>query len=119
MLVQVLVPTDGGRYDVDLHRRSRTAIYWSEPESQVRRCSWFYKGESDRWYLPYSEDVAATLEVCGVCLSEGGREGGREREREGGREGEEGRGGRESTCVYRKNHTNLLALPAPIVQGSS
>ncbi|CAI8002526.1 SEC23-interacting protein [Geodia barretti] len=60
--LQVLVPTDGGRYDVDLHARSRSAIYWSEPSSQVRRCSWFFKGDSDRWYMPYSEDVAVRLE---------------------------------------------------------
>ena len=62
-IIQVLVPTDGGRYDVDLHARTRSAIYWSEPPSLVRRCSWFYKGDSDRWYLPYTEDVAARLEV--------------------------------------------------------
>ena len=63
-MLQVLVPTDGGRYDVDLHARTRAAIYWSEPASQVRRCSWFYKGDSDRWYMPYTEDIAARLEVC-------------------------------------------------------
>ena len=59
----MLVPTDGGRYDVDIHARSRTAVYWSEPPSQVRRCSWFYKGDTDRWYMPYTEDMAASLEV--------------------------------------------------------
>lgn len=63
---QVLVPTDGGRYDVELHARTRKAVYWSEPASHVRRCSWFYKGNSDRWYMPYTEDVAACLEV-GSC----------------------------------------------------
>jgi hypothetical protein len=61
---QVLIPTDGGRYDVDLHHRQRRAIYWEEPVSDVRRCSWFYKGEGERWYLPYDESQANRLEVC-------------------------------------------------------
>ena len=61
--LQVLVPTDGGRYDVSLHSRQRKAVYWEEPPSQVRRCSWFYKGEGDRWYHPYDEETARKLEV--------------------------------------------------------
>ena len=65
LIQQVLVPTDGGRYDVDLQSRQRTAVYWEEPMSQVRRCSWFYKGEADRWYLPYDELTAQMLEVSG------------------------------------------------------
>ena len=60
---QVLVPTDGGRYDVSLHTRQRRAVYWKEPLSEVRRCSWFFKGEGDRWYLPYDEETASKLEV--------------------------------------------------------
>ena len=36
-----IVPTDGGRYDVDLDKRLRHAIYWEESVSVVRRCSWF------------------------------------------------------------------------------
>ena len=60
---QVLVPTDGGRYDVDLHARKRLSVYWAEPESQVRRSSWFYKGQDDRWYIPYDEQTAYQLEV--------------------------------------------------------
>lgn len=55
--------TDGGRYDVDLHARKRSSMYWAEPESQVRRCSWFNKGEVERWYLPYDELTAFHLEV--------------------------------------------------------
>lgn len=65
----MLIPTDGGRYDVDLHRRQRRAIYWEEPVSDVRRCSWFYKGEGERWYLPYDETQANRLEVCSLSLS--------------------------------------------------
>ena len=77
----MMVPTDGGRYDVDLTERKRVAVYWEEPESKVRRCSWFFKKETDRWYLPYGEEVAGKLEVRG-----GGREGGRGRGRGRGRE---------------------------------
>ena len=61
--LKVFVPTDGGRYDVDLNNRKRQSIYWEEPASEVRRCSWFFKGEGDRWYLPYDESTAAALEV--------------------------------------------------------
>ena len=64
----MLIPTDGGRYDVDLHRRQRRAIYWEEPVSDVRRCSWFYKGEGERWYLPYDETQANRLEVCSLSF---------------------------------------------------
>lgn len=63
IILKVVVATDGGRYDVDLTARTRSAIYWTEPVSHVRRCSWFYKGDSDRWFMPYAEDVAAHLEV--------------------------------------------------------
>ena len=59
----MLIPTDGGRYDVDLHARRRRAVYWEEPESLVRRCTWFYKADTDRWYLPYDELTAQRLEV--------------------------------------------------------
>lgn len=69
LCIQVLIPTDGGRYDVDLHRRQRRAIYWEEPVSDVRRCSWFYKGEGERWYLPYDEIQANRLEVSLTVLS--------------------------------------------------
>lgn len=64
----VMVSTDGGRYDVDIQRRIRTAIYWNEPEVKVRRASWFYRPESDPRFLPYDEEFAVKLEVC-VCFS--------------------------------------------------
>lgn len=28
-----------------------------------KRCTWFYKGDDDRWYKPYIEDIAIKLEV--------------------------------------------------------
>ncbi len=63
----VIVSTDGGRYDVDLVERSRTAVYWDELPSQVRRTSWFYRPEGDNQFVPYEETMAEKLEVC-VCV---------------------------------------------------
>ncbi|XP_033209663.1 SEC23-interacting protein isoform X2 [Belonocnema kinseyi] len=56
------VATDGGRYDVDILRRERTPVYWPGAPSEVRRCSWFYKGPSESRYTPYDESVAAKFE---------------------------------------------------------
>eukprot|EP00118_Oscarella_pearsei_P009915 m.58461 g.58461 ORF g.58461 m.58461 type:complete len:968 (+) comp34815_c0_seq4:211-3114(+) len=58
-----IVTTDGGRYDVHLSRRRRSAIYWMEAETEVRRTTWFYKGEEDRYYVPYKEETADKLEA--------------------------------------------------------
>lgn len=57
-----VVPTDGGRYDVHLGERMRYAVYWDEPPSEVRRCTWFYKGDKDNKYVPYSESFSQVLE---------------------------------------------------------
>lgn len=57
------VPTDGGRYDVNILKRERIAVYWEERKSVVRRCSWFSKGPADGNFVPYEEDIAAKLEV--------------------------------------------------------
>ncbi|NP_001091152.1 SEC23 interacting protein S homeolog [Xenopus laevis] len=59
----VVVNTDGGRYDVYLYNRERKAVFWEEEESEVRRCSWFYKGDSDSKFVPYSEDFSELLEA--------------------------------------------------------
>ncbi|XP_012268843.2 SEC23-interacting protein-like isoform X1 [Athalia rosae] len=56
------VPTDGGRYDVDILGRLRTPVYWTGKPNEVRRCSWFYKGPAESRYVPYEENVAARLE---------------------------------------------------------
>lgn len=56
------VATDGGRYDVDILRRERTPVYWPGAPTEVRRCSWFYKGPSESRYTPYEESVAAKFE---------------------------------------------------------
>lgn len=57
------MPTEGGRYDVHLKKRVRYAVYWEEDESEVRRCTWFYKGDKDNRYIPYSENFSEQLEV--------------------------------------------------------
>ncbi|XP_063048053.1 SEC23-interacting protein [Engraulis encrasicolus] len=59
----VIVCTDGGRYDVQLYDRMRTAVYWEEEPTEVRRCSWFYKGDTDSRFIPYSEDFSEKLEA--------------------------------------------------------
>lgn len=59
----VVVPTSGGRYDVHLKQRQRVAVFWEEEVSEVRRCTWFYKGDKDNKYVPYSESFSEELEV--------------------------------------------------------
>uniref|UniRef100_A0A8C9G4F0 DDHD domain containing 2 n=1 Tax=Pavo cristatus TaxID=9049 RepID=A0A8C9G4F0_PAVCR len=58
----VVVPTSGGRYDVHLRQRQRLAVFWEEEASEVRRCTWFYKGDKDNKYVPYSESFSKELE---------------------------------------------------------
>ena len=60
---EVIIATDGGRYDVKFYKRLRCAIYWEEEPCPVRRCTWFYRTESDRWLQPYEEAIAQRLEV--------------------------------------------------------
>lgn len=64
----VIVRTDGGRYDVQLYDRQRNAVYWEEEPTEVRRCTWFYKGDTDSRFIPYSEDFSDKLEVCKVMV---------------------------------------------------
>uniref|UniRef100_A0A8C5BEG4 SEC23 interacting protein n=1 Tax=Gadus morhua TaxID=8049 RepID=A0A8C5BEG4_GADMO len=59
----VIVRTDGGRYDVQLYDRLRTPVFWEEDETEVRRCTWFYKGDSDSRFVPYSEEFSDKLEA--------------------------------------------------------
>ncbi|NXN11681.1 DDHD2 Phospholipase, partial [Indicator maculatus] len=59
---EVVVPTSGGRYDVRLRQRQRLAVYWEEAAAEVRRCTWFYKGDKDNKYIPYSEAFSEELE---------------------------------------------------------
>lgn len=59
---ETTIATDGGRYDVDILRRQRSPVYWSGASTEVRRCSWFYKGTNESAYTPYDESTAAKLE---------------------------------------------------------
>ncbi|KAH8412826.1 hypothetical protein KR009_005992 [Drosophila setifemur] len=58
----LIVPVEGGRYDVHIKDRTKTPVYWEGKAIEVRRCSWFYKGVDSK-YVPYSEDTAALLEA--------------------------------------------------------
>ncbi|EDV31730.2 uncharacterized protein Dana_GF14409, isoform D [Drosophila ananassae] len=57
----LIVPVEGGRYDVNIKERTKTPVYWEGKAIEVRRCSWFYKGVDSK-YVPYTEDTAALLE---------------------------------------------------------
>ncbi|XP_070288093.1 SEC23-interacting protein isoform X1 [Myotis yumanensis] len=59
----VVLDTDGGRYDVYLYDRVRKAVYWEEEPTEVRRCTWFYKGDTDSRFIPYTEEFSEKLEV--------------------------------------------------------
>jgi len=61
-----VVPTDGGRYDVNLSEMNRKSVYWNEEPCTVRRCTWFYKEENQ--FVPYEPEQAEKLEVCRVYL---------------------------------------------------
>ena len=65
-----LVSVDGGRYDIDVEHRVRKPVYWDEPDSLVRRCSWFYRSETDSRMVPYNEEFAVQLEVRNCMLFE-------------------------------------------------
>ena len=64
-----VVSVDGGRYDVDVEQRVRRSVYWDESDSLVRRCSWFYRSETDSRMVPYDEEFAAQLEVYSLMRS--------------------------------------------------
>lgn len=59
----MVLGTDGGRYDVHLYERLRRAVYWAEEPTEVRRCTWFYKGDADSRFSPYTEDFSEKLEA--------------------------------------------------------
>jgi len=59
-----VINVDGGRYNVDVQRRERSAAYWMEPRSIVRRCSWFFQADGDKHFVPYDERFAVHLEDC-------------------------------------------------------
>ncbi|XP_008280235.1 phospholipase DDHD2 isoform X1 [Stegastes partitus] len=58
----VVVAVDGQRYDVRVKERMRYAVYWEQAPTEVRRCTWFYKGDKDTKFMPYQEDFSKSLE---------------------------------------------------------
>ncbi|XP_075063129.1 triacylglycerol hydrolase DDHD2 isoform X2 [Mixophyes fleayi] len=58
----IVIPVCGGRYDVYLGSRRMLSVYWDEEDSEVQRCTWFYKGDKDNKYVPYPENFSETLE---------------------------------------------------------
>lgn len=58
-----VVAVEGQRYDVHVKERKRYAVYWEQAPSEVRRCTWFYKGDKDTRFMPYPEDFSKDLEV--------------------------------------------------------
>lgn len=60
---EVVVAVDGERYDVHVKERRRYAVYWEQAPTEVRRCTWFYKGDKDTRFMPYPEDFSKRLEV--------------------------------------------------------
>ncbi|XP_073322799.1 triacylglycerol hydrolase DDHD2-like isoform X2 [Pagrus major] len=73
---EVVVAVDGERYDVYVKERRRHAVYWEQGPTEVRRCTWFYKGDKDTRFMPYPEDFSKSLEeayMIAVTLDEWNR----------------------------------------------
>uniref|UniRef100_A0A3B3BCA1 DDHD domain containing 2 n=1 Tax=Oryzias melastigma TaxID=30732 RepID=A0A3B3BCA1_ORYME len=61
-LLLFVIAVDGERYDVHVKERKRYAVYWEQGPTEVRRCTWFYKGDKDTRFMPYPEDFSKMLE---------------------------------------------------------
>ncbi|KAM9810822.1 triacylglycerol hydrolase DDHD2 [Neosynchiropus ocellatus] len=59
---EVVVAVDGERYDIHVKERKRYAVYWEQAPAEVRRCTWFYRGDKDTRFIPYSEQFSNSLE---------------------------------------------------------
>ncbi|XP_040050547.2 triacylglycerol hydrolase DDHD2 isoform X2 [Gasterosteus aculeatus] len=70
---EVMIAVEGERYDVHVKDRKRYAVYWEQGPTEVRRCTWFYKGNKDTRFMPYPEDFSKRLEeafMISVTLNE-------------------------------------------------
>ncbi|KAM8885296.1 triacylglycerol hydrolase DDHD2 isoform 2-T7 [Spinachia spinachia] len=70
---EVVIAVEGERYDVRVKERKRYAVYWQQGPTEVRRCTWFYKGDKDTRFMPYPEDFSQRLEeafMIAVTLNE-------------------------------------------------
>lgn len=65
---ELVVAVEGERYDVHVKERKRYAVYWEQCPTEVRRCTWFYKGDKDTRFMPYSEDFSKSLEVVSYLM---------------------------------------------------
>uniref|UniRef100_A0A8D0DDF7 DDHD domain containing 2 n=1 Tax=Sander lucioperca TaxID=283035 RepID=A0A8D0DDF7_SANLU len=66
---EVVIAVEGERYDVHVKERKRYAVYWEQGPTEVRRCTWFYKGDKDTIFLPYPEDVSKSLEAYMIAVT--------------------------------------------------
>uniref|UniRef100_A0A8C7NAN0 DDHD domain containing 2 n=1 Tax=Oncorhynchus kisutch TaxID=8019 RepID=A0A8C7NAN0_ONCKI len=66
---EVVVAVEGERYDVRVRERQRYAVYWEQGPSEVRRCTWFYKGDKDTRYMPYPEEFSTNLEAYMIAVT--------------------------------------------------
>ena len=49
---------------MNIDKRTRTSVYWNEPITVVRPCTWFCKAhDGENKLIPYEESIAAKLEV--------------------------------------------------------
>jgi hypothetical protein len=61
----IVIQTNGGRYDCQVGNRIRLAVYWQEEPCAIRRGTWFYKKEGYVRFVPYPEGLADELEsIC-------------------------------------------------------
>ncbi|ELU13719.1 hypothetical protein CAPTEDRAFT_169179 [Capitella teleta] len=60
---EMIVATNGGRYDVVLSQRHRHSVYWEEIPTPVRRCSWFFRPDNENRFVPFEEDFSFKLEA--------------------------------------------------------
>uniref|UniRef100_A0A8C4HSC9 Phospholipase DDHD2 n=1 Tax=Dicentrarchus labrax TaxID=13489 RepID=A0A8C4HSC9_DICLA len=66
---EVVVAVDGERYDIHVKERKRYAVYWEQAPTEVRRCTWFYKGDKDTRFMPYPEDFSNSLEAYMIAVT--------------------------------------------------
>ncbi|XP_077377074.1 triacylglycerol hydrolase DDHD2 isoform X2 [Festucalex cinctus] len=59
---EVVVAVEGKRYDVHVKERKCYAMYWEQAPTEVRRCTWFFKGDKDTRFMPYTEEFSNSLE---------------------------------------------------------
>ncbi|XP_050546250.1 phospholipase DDHD2-like isoform X2 [Daktulosphaira vitifoliae] len=59
---EIVVSTNGTRFDVYLKERIRKSVYWDCESTEVRRCSWFFRNRRGSNFIPYDEHKTVRLE---------------------------------------------------------